>query len=59
MPHDLGLLATITMAFLTAFIGGFIARKSGLPTLVGYLLAGGVELHDPGRNSLPGSCYSA
>lgn len=40
MPHDLALFVTITMAILTAFVGGFIARKMGLPTLVGYLLAG-------------------
>ncbi len=40
MHHDLTLFATITMAILTAFIGGFAARKLGLPALVGYLLAG-------------------
>jgi len=40
MHHDLALFATFTMAILTAFAGGYIARKLGLPTLVGYLLAG-------------------
>lgn len=40
MHHDLTLFITITMAILTAFTGGYIARKLGLPTLVGYLLAG-------------------
>ncbi len=40
MHHDLTLFTTITMAILTAFIGGFAARKLGLPALVGYLLAG-------------------
>jgi monovalent cation:H+ antiporter-2, CPA2 family len=40
MHHDLALFATITMAILTAFVGGYIARRLGLPTLVGYLLAG-------------------
>lgn len=40
MHHDLALFATITMAILTAFVGGYVARKLGLPTLVGYLLAG-------------------
>jgi monovalent cation:H+ antiporter-2, CPA2 family len=40
MHHDLTLFATITMAILTAFIGGFAARKLGLPALVGYLFAG-------------------
>lgn len=40
MHHNLALFTTITVALLTAFIGGVIARKIGLPTLVGYLLAG-------------------
>lgn len=40
MHQDFTLLATITMAVLTAFVGGYIARKLGLPSLVGYLLAG-------------------
>jgi CPA2 family monovalent cation:H+ antiporter-2 len=40
MHHDLNLFVTITMAVLTAFVGGYVARKLGLPTLVGYLLAG-------------------
>jgi CPA2 family monovalent cation:H+ antiporter-2 len=40
MHHDLALLATITMAVLTAFAGGYVARRLGLPTIVGYLLAG-------------------
>ncbi len=31
MHHDLTLFATITMAILTAFIGGYAARKLGLP----------------------------
>ncbi len=40
MHHELALFATITMAVLTAFIGGYAARRLGLPPLVGYLLAG-------------------
>jgi CPA2 family monovalent cation:H+ antiporter-2 len=40
MHHNLALFTSITIALLTAFVGGFIARKIGLPTLVGYLLAG-------------------
>lgn len=40
MHQDLSLFATIAMAILTAFVGGYIARKAGLPSLVGYLLAG-------------------
>jgi len=40
MHQDFTLFATITMAVLIAFIGGFIARKLRMPTLVGYLVAG-------------------
>lgn len=40
MPHNLILFTTITVALMVAFVGGFIARKLGLPTLVGYLVAG-------------------
>lgn len=40
MHQDLTLIATITMALLTAFVGGYIARRLGLPSLVGYLFAG-------------------
>ncbi|MCL4805952.1 MAG: cation:proton antiporter [Anaerolineae bacterium] len=40
MEHDLTLFATITMAVLLAFVGGFIARKLNIPSLVGYLVAG-------------------
>ena len=40
MHQDFTLFATITMAVLLAFIGGFIARKLRMPTLVGYLVAG-------------------
>ena len=40
MHSDLALFATITVALLTAFAGGAIARRLGLPTLVGYLFAG-------------------
>jgi CPA2 family monovalent cation:H+ antiporter-2 len=40
MGHELLLFATITMAVLAAFLGGYVARRLGLPTLVGYLLAG-------------------
>lgn len=38
--HDLPLLITITLALSVAFIGGVLARRVGLPTIVGYLLAG-------------------
>ncbi len=40
MHGEFTLFATITMAVLTAFIFGFIARKLRLPSLVGYLVAG-------------------
>ncbi len=38
--HTAPLLITITLALIVAFFGGVIARKIGLPTIVGYLLAG-------------------
>src|SRR5215218_9022096 len=38
--HDYPILINITVALVAAFIGGFIAKRVGLPTLVGYLLAG-------------------
>lgn len=40
MPHNLALFTSITLALLVAFVGGFVARKLKLPTMVGYLLAG-------------------
>jgi monovalent cation:H+ antiporter-2, CPA2 family len=38
--HELPLLINITLALVVAFFGGIIARRIGLPTIVGYLLAG-------------------
>ncbi|HJV35796.1 cation:proton antiporter, partial [Geomonas sp.] len=38
--HNLSLLLNITMALVWAFAGGVLARRLGLPALVGYLLAG-------------------
>lgn len=38
--HELTLLINIAVALVAAFIGGLIARRLGLPTIVGYLLAG-------------------
>ncbi len=38
--HDLPILINITLALIVAFIGGVIAKRVGLPTIVGYLLAG-------------------
>src|SRR5690606_25393452 len=38
--HDITLLINIVVALVVAFIGGVIARRIGLPTIVGYLVAG-------------------
>jgi monovalent cation:H+ antiporter-2, CPA2 family len=38
--HDLHLLLNVAMVLVTAFAGGLIARRLGVPTLVGYLVAG-------------------
>lgn len=40
MPHELPLLINIAAALVAAFIGGLIARRIGLPTIVGYIVAG-------------------
>src|SRR5512141_1548742 len=40
MMHEATLLLDIAVALVVAFIGGIIARRIGLPTIVGYLLAG-------------------
>ncbi len=40
MHHDLSLLLNITVVLCVAFVGGYLARKLGMPTLAGYLLAG-------------------
>lgn len=38
--HELPLLINIAVALVVAFFGGMIARRIGLPTIVGYMLAG-------------------
>ncbi len=38
--HDLPLLLNITLGLVAAFFGGVLARRIGLPSIVGYLLAG-------------------
>lgn len=38
--HDIPLLINIAVALVVAFIGGVLARRIGLPTIVGYLIAG-------------------
>jgi monovalent cation:H+ antiporter-2, CPA2 family len=40
MHHDISLLINISVVLVTAFVGGLIARRIGLPTIVGYLVAG-------------------
>ncbi|MFO1075138.1 MAG: YbaL family putative K(+) efflux transporter [Geminicoccaceae bacterium] len=40
MPHDITLIATITMGLVLAFAMGFLASRFRLPPLVGYLIAG-------------------
>lgn len=38
--HEVTLLVNIAVALVVAFIGGVLARRIGLPTIVGYLIAG-------------------
>jgi CPA2 family monovalent cation:H+ antiporter-2 len=38
--HEVTLLLNIAVALMVAFFGGLIARRIGLPTIVGYMLAG-------------------
>lgn len=38
--HEITLIINIVVALVAAFIGGVIARRLGLPTIVGYLFAG-------------------
>ena len=40
MQHELPILLNITVALLAGFVGGLLARRLNLPTMVGYLLAG-------------------
>ena len=40
MHHDLTLLLNIAVVLCVAFVGGFLARRLGMPTLAGYLVAG-------------------
>lgn len=38
--HEVPLLINIAIALVVAFIGGLIARRLGLPTLIGYMVSG-------------------
>jgi CPA2 family monovalent cation:H+ antiporter-2 len=38
--HDLTLLINVAVLLVAAFVGGLISRRLGMPTIVGYLVAG-------------------
>lgn len=40
MDQEFSIFTTITLAVMLAFVGGFLARKVKLPSIVGYLVAG-------------------
>jgi CPA2 family monovalent cation:H+ antiporter-2 len=40
MDHEPVLISTIAIGLTAAFIGGLVARRIGLPAIVGYILAG-------------------
>jgi CPA2 family monovalent cation:H+ antiporter-2 len=40
LPTQPGLIGTITLALLAAFLGGFLAKQARLPPILGYLAAG-------------------
>ena len=40
MDHEPVLISTIAIGLTAAFIGGLVARRLGLPAIVGYILAG-------------------
>lgn len=40
MHHEIGLISTIAVGLVYALIGGYLAKRMGLPPLLGYLLAG-------------------
>ena len=40
MAHEPVLITTLALGLVAAFIGGLVARRIGLPAIVGYLLAG-------------------
>ena len=49
MPHDVTLIATISVGFVLAFVFGYLAHRIHLPPLVGYLLAGAaISAYAPG-----------
>jgi CPA2 family monovalent cation:H+ antiporter-2 len=40
VEHDVTLISTVAMGVLAALVCGFVARRLGLPAIVGYLLGG-------------------
>jgi CPA2 family monovalent cation:H+ antiporter-2 len=40
MDHEPVLISTIAVGLMAAFVGGFLAKRIGLPTIVGYIIAG-------------------
>ena len=40
MDHEPVLISTIAVGLMAAFVGGFLAKRIGLPTIVGYIVAG-------------------
>ncbi|MCE2999510.1 MAG: Kef family K(+) transporter, partial [Betaproteobacteria bacterium] len=49
MPHEIGLISTVAMAFGLAIVFGLAAARLKLPPLVGYLIAGVlIGPHTPG-----------
>ena len=64
MDHEPVLISTIAIGLTAAFIGGLVARRVGLPVIVGYILAGvAIGPFTPGvpaiRRSRPSSPSSA
>ena len=40
MPHEPALIATLAIGLTAALFAGLLARRIGLPAIVGYLFAG-------------------
>src|SRR4051794_23751394 len=40
MDHEPVLITTIAIGLMAAFVGGLVAKRLGLPTIVGYIVAG-------------------
>ena len=40
MDHEPVLITTIAVGLMAAFVGGFVAKRIGLPAIVGYIIAG-------------------